>query len=91
MNSLAQSCNFCLCFSDTLIRNQIVRGLRNGGMLKLESALKSLRVTKCRTHRLRQSNVHKVETTRAKKTETQYPKLAGQKHANQKGDDDRVS
>ena len=48
LRTLAQSCNFCTCLHDTLIRNQIVLGLRIGGTR--ESALKSLRVTKCQTY-----------------------------------------
>ena len=32
--TLAQSCNFCTCLDDTLICDQIVLGLRDGGTRK---------------------------------------------------------
>ena len=34
LQTLAQSCNFCMCLHDTLIRNRIVLGLLDGGTRK---------------------------------------------------------
>ena len=34
LRTLAQSCNFCTCLNDTLIRDRIVLGIRDGGTRK---------------------------------------------------------
>ena len=93
LRTLAQSCNFCTCLHDTLIRNQIVLGLRIGGTR--ESALKSLRVTKCQTYSkacgLDYDRVMSI-TWRllGQRKQRQYPKQAGRKCANWKCNNDRV-
>ena len=45
--TLAQTCNFCTCLHDTLIRDRIVLGLRDGGTRKRLLRQGKLTLQKC--------------------------------------------
>ena len=48
LRTLAQTCNFCTCLHDTLIRDRIVLGLRDGGTRKRLSRQGKLTLQKCK-------------------------------------------
>jgi len=47
LRTLAQSCNFCTCLNDTLIRDRIVLGIRDGGTRKRLLRQGKLTLQKC--------------------------------------------
>ena len=47
LRTLAQSCNFCTCLHDTLIRDRIVLGIRDGGTRKRLLRQGKLTLQKC--------------------------------------------
>ena len=91
LRTLAQSCNFCTCLHDTLIRDRIVLGLRDRGTRKRLLRQGKLTVQKCieiaksdevsntQIKNMDQTtpepqDVHKVKTTKPKKSERKNPK-----------------
>ena len=97
LRTLAQSCNFCTCLNDTLIRDRIVLGLRDGGTRKRLLRQDKLTLQKCieiaksdevsntqlkSMDQHTQEDVHKVRFSKPKKTEQKYPKYPKQPDRN---------
>ena len=106
LRTLAQSCNFCACLHDTLIRDRMDLGIRDGGTRKRLLHLRKLTLQKCieiaksdeisntqikNMDQTTTEDVHKVKTTTPKKTEHKYPKQTGRKYPYRKPDDDKMS
>lgn len=102
LRTLAQSCNFCTCLHDILIRDRIVLGrgtrkrLFRQGKMTLQKCLEIAKSDEVsNTQLIKHENmdqtttedVHKVETTSGDKDKR---KRTGRQHANRKPDDDRV-
>ena len=84
LRTLAQSCNFCTCLNDTLIRDRIVLGIRDRGTRKRLLRQGKLTLQKCieiaksdevsntqlkNIDQPTQEDVHKVKFPKPKKTE----------------------
>ena len=108
LRTLAQSCNFCTCLHDTLIRDRIVLGLRDRGTRKRLLRQGKLTVQKCieiaksdevsntQIKNMDQTtpepqDVHKVKTTKPKKSERKNPKQTDWDNPNRKHNNDKLS
>lgn len=84
LRTLAQSCNFCTCLNDTLIRDRIVLGIRDGstrkrllrqGKLTLQKCIEIAKSDEVSNNQLKnmdqptQEDVHKVKFPKPKKTD----------------------
>ena len=101
LRTLAQSCNFCTCLQDSLIRNRIVLGIRDGETRKRLLRQNKLTLTKCidivksdevsktqiqsMDQASKQDDVHEVKFTHKQKQRDMKPE--NKKHFNNHGNE----
>ena len=106
LRTLAQSCNFCTCLRDTLIRYRIVLGIRDGGTRKrllcqgklmLQKGIEIAKSDEVSNTQLNMDqttpeDVHKVnQRYPPKKPEHKYPEQPGRNNPKRKPNDDKMS
>ncbi|CAH3142613.1 unnamed protein product [Porites evermanni] len=107
LRTLRQSCNFCTCLHDTLIRDRIVLRIRDGGTCKRLLRQGKLTLQKCieiaRSDEVSNTQLKNMDRTTPedvnkvnqrfppKKPEHKYPKEAGQNNPNRIPNDDKMS